>query len=147
MPADKGIGELIDQIVAGFHHVYARHLAALRAAVRRARAVEHRDRLLALVDALNEELAGHLAKEEAIVFPWLREGSTHARGVVRVMTLEHDDVLQQLEDLEREAVAAIAAVATGDPALEQAVEDLSRFVRVHVALEDRELFMRALAAM
>ena len=141
--ADR-LGPLIDHVVATFHRTHAVRFDAMYSAIRHARTVALRDRIAAAVHALDDELRHHIDKEQSMLFPWLRRNPRSGSGPIRVMHLEHTDVLARLEHVEVAVADAIAASPTGDPALREAAAELARFVVEHVTFETTELFPCAL---
>ena len=97
--------EMIDHILERFHAVHREQLPELIRMARRVEAV-HRDNphvpkgLAEHLEAMESELLDHMAKEEAILFPALRQGAHGGVEMpIRVMRSEHTDHGQQLERL------------------------------------------------
>lgn len=96
---------LIDHILARYH---ALHRAQLPELIRMARRVEavHREQpavpagLAELLEAIQGEMLEHMAKEEGILFPMLRQGHPAAAHPIAVMRHEHDAHGQQLQRLQ-----------------------------------------------
>jgi len=143
------LADLVDHIVGAFHTVEQRemnHLHDLLTEVgaRRPGVVEHND----LADAfarLRTELTEHMAKEETVLFPWLRSGRGDlARTPIQVMMMEHDATLQLLNRVRalRQAFAAAAPAPAAE--IVDRLSELDRHVREHMHLENNVLFPRAL---
>ena len=104
VPAVQDANALIDHILQRYHEVHRQQLPEL---IRMARRVEsvHREHPLVpvgLADLLEEmeaELLDHMAKEEHILFPMLREGDPIATQPIRVMRHEHFSHGEQVEKL------------------------------------------------
>jgi regulator of cell morphogenesis and NO signaling len=151
--AGRPLGEIALHLVSTFHEPLRGRLRGLRAlADRVAAASGAKDpRLLALRD----ELAGyaaiavkHLGHEERTLFPWLVSGAgSAARAAVTAFGRDHD---QQRAALRRTLELAGACLPRlgreGDAAaLMLGLAELERDERVHVELEERVLFPRALS--
>ena len=98
-------GAMIDHILERFHAVHREQLPELIRMARRVEAV-HRDNphvpngLADHLEAMEAELLDHMAKEEAVLFPALREGAQSGIEVpIQVMRDEHTDHGGQLERL------------------------------------------------
>jgi regulator of cell morphogenesis and NO signaling len=145
---------LIDHILSTHHLYLKRELPRLRfllGKVLAAHGANHGDSLIPLgrtFDAMREELESHMAKEEMILFPAIRNGFGGVGRPIRVMELEHDS-----------AGRALAAMreATGDytlpgnacntyRALFQGLQELEADLHRHIHLENNVLFPRALKA-
>ena len=142
------LADLVDHIVGAFHTVEQREMNHLHdllteVGVRRPNVVEQND----LADAfarLRTELTEHMAKEETVLFPWLRSGRGDlARTPIQVMMMEHDATLQLLNRVRalRQAFAAAPASVTE---IVDRLCALDRHVREHMHLENNILFPRAL---
>lgn len=154
---DAPLPELIDHILADFHAPLPgelQRLGDLLDKVRRVhggKSLEAEQRLSAVAQhfrQLREELDVHLAKEERILFPWIRSGrGATAGGPVQVMLLEHDgtaDLLRRIRALTHDHVAPEGACATWR-ALWQGLQALESSLHEHIHLESNVLFPRALA--
>jgi regulator of cell morphogenesis and NO signaling len=159
------LAELIDHILSRHHEYLRAELPALEQRMGKtleAHGTVHGETLRALQQAfleLEEELYGHMHKEEMILFPSIREmeaalaqGRVPApppfgsvRNPIRVMRFEHDNAAGALERMRRlsanyappaEACATWQALYRG---LEQLEADLHR----HIHLENNILFPRA----
>ena len=109
---------------------------------------EQVQRLRDVVHELADELAAHMAKEEQVLFPWIRSGNgQNAGGPIRVMHAEHDSAGRQLaliRFLTRNFSAPEEACVTWR-LLYAALERLDEELRHHIHLENNVLFPRALA--
>ena len=99
--------ELIGHIVARYHDVHRQQLPELVRMARRVEAV-HRGNphvpagLADALEGMQEELLGHMHKEEAILFPMLaRGGNSFAQQPIAVMRAEHTDHGEALAHLAR----------------------------------------------
>ncbi len=137
----RPLAALIDHLVAAYHQPFDARLAEVDAAFARAAhpAWEAARGGLAEIGA---DLRPHMAKEEQVLFPWLRTRSDTAAGPIRVMQLEHADFLQLLDALQG-ATRAAAALAPA-PAAVAAHAALERWLCEHIWLENDVLFPRAL---
>ena len=144
--SQRPLAELVDHIVGAFHSVEQREMTQLEelllAAAERRPAVAAQADLAAAFARLRTDLTEHMAKEEAVLFPWLRSGRGDlARTPIQVMILEHEATLRLLNHVRalRQACAAAAPVEVIDR-----VAALDRHVREHMHLENNVLFPRAL---
>ncbi len=104
--------------------------------------------LLRAFRALRADLEPHMRKEEAILFPWLREGDPSTAGApIRQMLQQHETVavllrrIRELTDDYRvppDACGSWRALWTG-------LEELEASLHEHIHLENNVLFPRALA--
>ena len=148
---DRPLPELIDHILATYHRPLTDELPRLGAMARKVLAV-HGDKdperlaeLVRVYEGLMFELIDHMAKEEQILFPMIRNGQgAFADGPVAVMLHEHDDAaLKRLRELTNnyevpaEACNTWRALWHGLAALE---DDMHR----HIHLENNTLFPAAL---
>lgn len=147
--------ELIDHIVEAYHRRLEEELPRLEFMARKVLRV-HGDKapdvLPALVDtflALRGELEDHMAKEEQILFPMIREGrGSSASGPVSVMEHEHDSAgraLQRLRELTDDYRVPEGACNTWR-ALWHGLAALEEDMHQHIHLENNILFPRALEA-
>lgn len=148
------LGLLIDHILST-HHVYLkRELPRLRVLLGKVLAAHGANRADSLVplgrifDALRDELESHMAKEEMILFPAIRNGFAMVSQPIRVMEHEHDSAGRALAamrevtgnyTLPENACNTYRALFSG---LEEMETDLHR----HIHLENNILFPRAMAA-
>ena len=108
MPAAPSAGTLIDHILQRYHEVHRQQLPELIRMARRVEAV-HRDHprvprgLAAHLEAMEQELLEHMAKEEQILFPLLRQGghpmAVHPIGMMRHEHVGHGAHLERLAEL------------------------------------------------
>ena len=143
------LANLVDHIVGAFHTVEQREMNHLHdlladAAARRPGVVEQAD-LAAAFAELRTELTEHMAKEETVLFPWLRSGRGDlARTPIQVMMMEHESTLRLLNRVR--ALRQAFATVTPAPAAQivDRLSELDRHVREHMHLENNVLFPRAL---
>lgn len=145
--------ELLINHILETHHLYLKRemprLHFLIGRVLAAHGANHGQVLLPLgetFDALQQELESHMAKEEMILFPAIRNGYRAIDQPVRVMEHEHDSAGRALAAMRRmtsdytlppEACNSYAALFHG---LKELEADLHR----HIHLENNILFPRAL---
>lgn len=138
---------LIDHILQRFHEVHREQVPELSRLARRVEAVhkEHPQCPLGLadqLDAMNEELLAHMAKEEQVLFPMMRALHPAVPTAIRMMRLEHHDHgdhLERLRQLTQEFQAPDGACRTWlalYAGLEQFADDLVE----HIHLENNLLF-------
>jgi regulator of cell morphogenesis and NO signaling len=147
--ARRPLAELVDHIVGAFHTVEQREMNHLHdlladAGARRPAVVEQEELAAAFAD-LRSELTEHMAKEETVLFPWLRSGRGDlARTPIQVMMMEHEATLRLLNRVRalRQAFAAAAPLPAAD--IVDRLCALDRHVREHMHLENNVLFPRAL---
>jgi len=147
------LGELLDHILSHYHRPLDEELPRLGGLARKVHSV-HRERAPAVLDgvleattALIEELIVHMAKEEQILFPWIRRGGGAALAPpIRVMEAEHDHagaLFKRLRQLTGDYQVPPNACASWR-ALWQGLEGLERETHAHIHLENNILFPRAL---
>ncbi|MCA9516150.1 MAG: iron-sulfur cluster repair di-iron protein [Myxococcales bacterium] len=152
---ERPLGELVAHIVTAHHRPLDEELPRLLAMARKVEAV-HGDKdpvrlheLAVLCERLFADLAEHMKKEEAVLFPWIVAGNGRsAGGPIRVMHLEHDEVardLRRLHELTDDFTPPAGACVTWR-ALWLGLEALDADLRQHMHLENNVLFPRALAA-
>jgi len=150
MPAPEESAALIDHIVARYHETHRQELPEL---IRLARKVErvHGEHpqaprgLADLLEQVREELEAHMAKEEQVLFPLLRQGGHPMIGhPIAQMRHEHDHHGEQLRRLE--ALAGGFVLPEGAcrswQALYGGVAKLADDVMEHIHLENNVLFPR-----
>ncbi|MBX3025953.1 DUF542 domain-containing protein [bacterium] len=145
----RPVAALVDHLIGAFHTVERRAMEQLGrrladAVARQPAGAAARD-LAEAFDALRGDLGEHMAKEESVLFPWLRSGRGDlARTPIQVMVMEHEATLRQLNHVRalRQAFAA-ASAASAAPIVDGLCE-LDRHVREHMHLENNVLFPRAL---
>lgn len=150
---DAPLDELIDHILVTFHQPLRQDLPRLEAMAREVVDL-HREtapvmlpEVLSTLLGLKAELEDHMAKEEQILFPMIKQGQGWmADGPISVMRHEHDSATAALAELRRltadyglpaEACATWKALWHGLTALEEALHR-------HIHLENDILFPRAL---
>ncbi len=157
-----GLAELSDHIVAT-HHAYLNEalprIAGLIEKVAGAHGSKHPEtiELHRMFPGFVEEMGRHLAKEEMVLFPMLREleagGSVpmHCGGVqnpIGAMLMEHDqagDALRKMRELTGGYAVPGDACNTFRVML-HSLEELERDTHRHVHLENNILFPKAVAA-
>jgi regulator of cell morphogenesis and NO signaling len=169
-PADGSIEsgsltELADHIV-NTHHVFTRAELARLGPLMEKVARKHGESRPELVEikekfnALNDELMPHMAKEEMVLFPYIKElDRAVARGrsplaphfgtvqnPVRMMMFEHDAagaILRRMRELSSDYETPDGACPSY-AALYAGLEDLEKDLHRHIHLENNILFMRAI---
>ncbi len=154
------LGELVDHIVDK-HHTYVKaevpRVEALIAKVVGVHGKNHPElqQVQAAFSELASELAGHLMKEEQILFPYVKQMASGAgcgpscfgtvQNPIRVMMLEHDNAGEKLREI-RQATNnytlpqdACLSYGTLFAALVEFEQDLHQ----HIHLENNILFPRA----
>jgi len=154
------LGDLVDYIVDK-HHAYVKaevpRLKTLITKVVGAHGTNHSEleQVQVAFSELANELAGHLMKEEQILFPYVKQMAGGASGdpccfgtvqnPIRVMMLEHDDAGEKLREI-RQVTSnyalppdACLSYSTLFAALTEFEQDLHR----HIHLENNILFPRA----
>lgn len=143
-------------------HIEARYHARLRedfpALIRAARKVErvHADKtdvpvgLGDLLESLWDELQNHMAREEKVLFPMIRQGARGEQVYMPVRVLEqehnlHGEGLARIRQLTGDLVIPAHACATW-MALYRGLETLEQELMQHVHLENNILFSRAVRA-
>lgn len=141
---------LIDHILTRYHEVHRQQLPELIRMARRVEAV-HGDRpdcpagLVELLEIMQAELLDHMSKEEAILFPMLRQGGApFARGPIAVMRMEHNghgEQVARLLALTHDATPPAGACTTWR-ALYAGIEQLVNDLMEHIHLENNRLFVQ-----
>ena len=164
-PPTWALDELADYIVDRHHRYVQGAIPALRLALQRASdrwGTGHAPLLAvqAIFDELADELEAHMAKEEHILFPAIRELARAQRQQarpapaafatllhpIRVMESEHARAQQLIADIRRET-ASYQAPPMADEAGKDCYRQLARFdedLDTHIHLENDVLFPRAL---
>ncbi|MFC7736337.1 iron-sulfur cluster repair protein YtfE [Roseomonas sp. GCM10028921] len=148
--APEETGALIDLIETRYHATHRRELPELIRLARRVEAV-HGDKpeaprgLADLLEEMGLELESHMQKEEAVLFPMMRDGGHPMIGhPVAMMRHEHDDHGEHLRALE-------ALTNNGEPpagacntwrALFAGTRKLADDLMEHIHLENNVLFPR-----
>ena len=164
--ATEPLGALIDHIVVRYHASLKEELPRLQALAEKVATVHganHPDTLPALRDtfrSLKDELDAHLEKEEHVLFPYVRELETAARGLrpsfsiplglasgaIGVMEREHEVAGLALKTIHRltdgfrppdDACGSFRALYAG-------LEIFEADLHSHIHLENNILFPRAL---
>lgn len=145
--------ELIEHILLAYHKPLYEELPRLELMARKVLAVhgekdpKRLGELLSVYVGLKEELEPHMAKEEQILFPMIKQGrGAMAGGPISMMQMEHDSAgvaLKRLNELTNgykvpaEACNTWRALWHGLAALEESLHQ-------HIHLENNILFPRAL---
>jgi regulator of cell morphogenesis and NO signaling len=139
---------LIDHILARYHDVHRQQLPEL---IRMAHRVEsvHRDHpnvpagLAEALEAMEQELLGHMQKEEQILFPMLKSGGnpfvTQPIGMMRHEHVEHGGALAKVMALTNDATPPAGACNTWR-ALYAGLAQFSEDLVNHIHLENNVLF-------
>jgi regulator of cell morphogenesis and NO signaling len=150
---EEPLDALIDHILLRFHRPLVKDLPTIESLL--ASVFEaHRDvdekRLTELVRVffeLKQELTAHMAKEERVLFPWLRSGKGRtATEPIRVMLMEHEHAADKLGRI-RELTSGFELPSYACNKVEvlyAALARLDRDLREHIHLENNVLFPRAL---
>ena len=148
------VDALIDHILST-HHIYLKRemprIRVLMGKVLAAHGANHGDSLIPLgetFDAMRDEMESHMAKEEMILFPAIRNGFGPVRQPIRVMMMEHDSAGQALASMRQVTgnYTLPANACNTYRALFQALEELEADLHIHIHLENNILFPRAMAA-
>ncbi len=163
---EKRLSDLVAYIVET-HHAYIRResprieLMLEKVVMRHGHTYAQLSEIKKLFDAMVQELANHLMKEEQILFPWIARMeaavSINERALppacfasvkrpIANMMAEHDDagaLLSQIRNLSNGFRAPEGACATFQ-ALYLALEEFERDLHRHVHLENNILFPRAI---
>jgi regulator of cell morphogenesis and NO signaling len=162
---EKSVTELVNHIV-NTHHVFTRteleRLGPLMEKVARKHGDSHRElfEIKEKFQALTDELLPHLAKEEMVLFPYIKEldkawtdrrtaSQPHfgtVRNPVRMMMLEHDaagDLLRRMRELSSDYKPPEGACPSYG-ALYAGLQDLEKDLHRHIHLENNLLFERAI---
>ncbi|HNK17233.1 MAG TPA: hemerythrin domain-containing protein [Piscinibacter sp.] len=145
----------MDHILDAYHAPLRRDLADLEARLGTAlespsASQEQRRFVSAAMDSfrpLAHELLEHLAKEECVLFPWIRAGrGASAGGPIRVMQHEHRQAELYLQRLRHLADATQRRGSVDDVVadLMQRLAALDASLRDHIELEEL-MFLRVLA--
>lgn len=150
----RPLPELMDFIIQRYHQPLRRVLPELERLASRVVQLhggaerERHAEVLDVIITLRKDLIPHLAKEEVVLFPWLRAGRGSSAGpLLRESTEEHAPVgewmarLRQLTDNYR--VQPTPCAATSE--LWGCLQLLEAELREHMHLENNILFPRALA--
>jgi regulator of cell morphogenesis and NO signaling len=153
-----GLGELIDHILTTHHAYLKRQLPRLENMLAKTlsqHAARHGEVLQPLAEifrGMRQELDAHLMKEEAILFPLIRNpGASHCGSIqnpIRVMLAEHDSAGQALAGMRRlTAQYQVPADACNTfRSLYLELAELEADLHRHIHLENHILFPRAIEA-
>jgi regulator of cell morphogenesis and NO signaling len=160
--------ELVDHILQ-VHHVYMKEalpkVNELARKVLHAHGAQHGDvlqRMYNLYQALDDELSGHLLKEEAILFPYIVAAEAHRNGAsgnpaacfgsvehpIHQMEHEHESAGQTLVEI-RTVTGDYKLPEDACPTFGALYDELKRMegdLHQHIHLENNILFPRAIAA-
>jgi len=141
-------GQLIDHILDRYHAVHRQQLPELIRMARRVEAV-HRDHpqvpqgLAAQLETMEQELLEHMAKEEQILFPLLRQGGhpmvVHPIGMMRHEHVSHGAQIERLAALTSQHQPPAGACNTWQ-ALYAGTARLTEDLIAHIHLENNLLF-------
>jgi len=147
----RTLASLIDHILRTYHRPFATTLDEAETIVDAMQGPvdqpTHADwaELRGRLGELRIDMEQHMAKEERVLFPWLRGRADTAAVPIRAMQLEHADTLALVH-----AVHAIVARCLPAPSrpVEQAAagtfDHVEHWLCEHIHLENNELFPRAL---
>jgi len=143
--------ELIDHIILTYHRPFDAELGEAASAVdaaRRSHGTPEHDAWATLAHDLAElrlDMEQHMAKEERVLFPWLRGRADTAAAPIRAMQLEHSDTLQLLYAIHATLRRCIdASPGPLDRTVANHINHIERWLCEHIYLESNELFPRAL---
>ena len=148
MPAAPSASELIDHILQRYHEVHRQQLPELIRMARRVEAV-HRDHpqvprgLADHLETMEQELLEHMAKEEQILFPLLKQGGhpmvVHPIGMMRNEHVSHGVQIERLAELTQQHQPPAGACNTWQ-ALYAGTARLTEDLIEHIHLENNLLF-------
>ena len=152
---ESPLDELVDHILEAFHQPLRQDLPRLVSMAHKV-ANAHRDKepkmlpeVLSTVLGLQAELEDHMAKEEQVLFPMIKQGcGWMADGPISVMHQEHDSAAAALARL-RELTAQNRPHPKACPtwkALWAGLAALEESLHQHIHLENNILFPRALGS-
>ena len=144
--------ELADHIEARYHARLREDLPALIKAARKVERV-HAEKpevpvgLGDLLESLHDEMLDHMAREEKVLFPMIRQGARGEQVYMPVRVLEqehnlHGEALARIRQLTGDLTIPAHACATW-MALYRGLETLEQDLMQHVHLENNILFSRA----
>jgi len=152
--AQAPLGDLIDHILSVYHAPLREELQRLELLVRDvdqqdpSAGAQRRSGLAPTFRALRLELEQHMAKEEQILFPIIRQGlGARAAGPIAAMESQHTSATVGVKRL-RSMTSSEEFLADTDPArraLHEGFEALEESLERHIGLENDNLFPRALA--
>ena len=148
MPAAASASELIDHILRRYHEVHRQQLPELIRMARRVEAV-HRDHpqvpqgLADHLETMEQELQAHMAKEEQILFPLLKQGGhpmvVHPIGMMRHEHVSHGAQIERLAELTQQHQPPAGACNTWQ-ALYAGTARLTEDLIEHIHTENNLLF-------
>ena len=148
MPAAASASELIDHILRRYHEVHRQQLPELIRMARRVEAV-HRDHpqvpqgLADHLETMEQELLAHMAKEEQILFPLLKQGGhpmvVHPIGMMRHEHVSHGAQIERLAELTHQHQPPAGACNTWQ-ALYAGTARLTEDLIEHIHTENNLLF-------
>ena len=162
---DRSATQLVDHIV-NTHHAFTRAELARLGPLMDKVASKHGESHPELIEirekffALNDELLPHMAKEEMVLFPYIKQIDYAAangrpapaphfgtvRNPVRMMMFEHDaagDILRRMRELASDYKTPEGACPSYG-ALYAGLEDLEKDLHQHIHLENNILFEQAI---
>ena len=147
-PQAPAPAELIDHILRRYHEVHRQQLPELIRMARRVEAV-HRDHpqvphgLADHLETMEQELLDHMAKEEQILFPLLKQGGhpmvVHPIGMMRHEHVSHGVQIERLAELTRQHQPPAGACNTWQ-ALYAGTARLTEDLIEHIHTENNLLF-------
>ena len=147
-PDTRSPAQLIDHILSRYHEVHRQQLPELIRMARRVEAV-HRDHpmvpqgLANHLETMEQELLDHMAKEEQVLFPLLKQGGhpmvIHPIGMMRHEHVSHGAQLERLAALAHQHQPPEGACNTWQ-ALYAGTARLAEDLVDHIHLENNVLF-------
>lgn len=147
-PDTRSPSQLIDHILRRYHEVHRQQLPELIRMARRVEAV-HRDHpnvpqgLAGHLETMEQELLAHMAKEEQILFPLLKQGGhpmvVHPIGMMRHEHVSHGAQIERLAELTHQHQPPAGACNTWQ-ALYAGTARLTEDLIAHIHLENNLLF-------
>lgn len=147
-PDTRSPSQLIDHVLSRYHEVHRQQLPELIRMARRVEAV-HRDHpmvpqgLANHLETMEQELLDHMAKEEQVLFPLLRQGGhpmvIHPIGMMRHEHVSHGVQLERLAALAHQHQPPEGACNTWQ-ALYAGTARLAEDLVDHIHLENNVLF-------
>lgn len=147
-PDTRSPSQLIDHVLSRYHEVHRQQLPELIRMARRVEAV-HRDHPLVPqglanhLETMEQELLDHMAKEEQVLFPLLKQGGNpmviHPIGMMRHEHVSHGAQLERLAALTHQHQPPAGACNTWQ-ALYAGTARLAEDLVDHIHLENNVLF-------
>ena len=148
LPPAPSASDLVDHILKRYHEVHRQQLPELIRMARRVEAV-HRDHpqvphgLADHLETMEQELLEHMAKEEQILFPLLKQGGhpmvVHPIGMMRHEHVSHGAQLERLAELTTQHQPPVRACNTWQ-ALYAGTARLTEDLIEHIHTENNLLF-------